>query len=202
MKLTLRNALSVPFAAFVFLILFSVKTARADIECNLPYYDGMGGDFKLKDHNNKPVSLASLKGKIVWLYFGYTSCPDACPTAMATFRRTLKYFTVEKDKIRVLFITIDPERDTAANLKKYMNFFGKEFTAARGDEQTTRAVATSYGVSYFVTDPGSAAGKIFNHTDKLFLLDNDGKIRGIYDQKDADKLAADTSLIYTTVWGY
>lgn len=135
----------------------------------------VGGPFTLTDQNGNRKSLDDFRGKIVLLYFGYTFCPDVCPTDMSAIGRLMTLLGADGDKLQPVFITLDPERDTQAVLRKYAAAFHPRFVALRGTEDEVRRVATAYKI-YFekVTPPGSSSYAI-DHMAFIFLLDRKGK---------------------------
>ena len=98
-------------------------------------------DFALTDHTGKPRSLADFKGKVVVMFFGYTQCPDVCPTTMAEMAGVMKELGPQADQVQVLFVTVDPERDTQALLAQYVPAFDPHFLGLYGDAAATAKVA-------------------------------------------------------------
>src|SRR5471032_1160036 len=101
-------------------------------------------DFALTDHNGKPRTLADFKGKAVVMFFGYTQCPDVCPTTMAEMANVMKELGPQADKVQVLFVTVDPARDTPQILSQYVPAFDKRFLGLYGDEAATSKVAKEF----------------------------------------------------------
>ena len=133
----------------------------------------VGGPFELADPAGRPRALAEFRGRLVLLYFGYTHCPDACPTDLARIGAMLRSLGDEARAIQPLFVTLDPERDTPAVLREYAAAFHPQFIALRGSEEETRRVATSYKVFYEkVPQP---RGYFIDHAPLTFLLDRDGR---------------------------
>ena len=136
------------------------------------------GDFTLQSSAG-PVSLSSFEGKVVVVYFGYTSCPDVCPTTLQTAAAAFKRLPPE-DRARLagLFVSVDPERDTPAGLATYAQFFDPLFVGVTGTEAEVRAVAKDWGVDFVkVPQPESALGYAVDHSGLLFLVDPDGRMR-------------------------
>jgi protein SCO1/2 len=134
-------------------------------------------DFALTDHNGKPRTLSDFRGKAVVVFFGYTQCPDVCPTTMAEMAAVMKELGPLADKVQVLFITIDPERDTQDLLSKYVPAFDPRFLGLRGDLAQTQKVAQDFKVFYQKVpgkDPGSYT---MDHTAGSFVFDPQGRIR-------------------------
>jgi protein SCO1 len=134
-------------------------------------------DFALTDHNGKPRTLADFKGKVVVVFFGYTQCPDVCPTTLAEMATAMKELGPQADQVQVLFITIDPERDTQQLLAQYVPAFDKRFLGLRGDAAQTAAVAKEFKV-YYAKVPGKDAGSYaMDHTAASYVFDRNGKVR-------------------------
>ena len=135
----------------------------------------IGGTFALADQWGRPTALEDFRGKVVLLYFGYTYCPDVCPTDLVAIGAMLRSLGRRSDAVQPLFVTLDPERDTPQVLREYAGAFHPAFIALRGSEEETRRVALSYKVFYEkVQRPGSEAYSI-DHVAFTFLLDRQGK---------------------------
>ncbi|CAN5338734.1 SCO family protein [soil metagenome] len=151
-----------------------------------------GRDFKLTDHNGKVRTLADFKGKAVVLFFGYTQCPDVCPTTLMEMANAMKQLGPLSDKVQVLFVTVDPERDTAALLSKYVPAFDARFLGLIGDQAATAEVAKEFKVFYQKVpgkDPGSYT---MDHTAASYVFDQDGRVRlYIRNSQTADAIARD-----------
>ena len=134
-------------------------------------------DFQLTDHTGKPRSLADFKGKAVLVFFGYTQCPDVCPTTMAAMATVMQQLGKDADRLQVLFITVDPERDTQALLAKYVPAFDPRFLGLRGDAAATAKVAKEFKVFYQKV-PGKEPGSYtMDHTSGSYVFDPQGHIR-------------------------
>ncbi|MFJ9451697.1 MULTISPECIES: SCO family protein [unclassified Herbaspirillum] len=134
-------------------------------------------DFALTDHNGKPRTLADFKGKAVVMFFGYTQCPDVCPTTMAEMANVMKELGPQADKVQVLFVTVDPARDTPQILSQYVPAFDKRFLGLYGDEAATAKVAKEFKVFYQKV-PGKTAGSYtMDHTAGSYVFDPQGHIR-------------------------
>jgi protein SCO1 len=134
-------------------------------------------DFALTDHTGKPRTLADFKGKAVVVFFGFTQCPDVCPTTLAEMATAMKELGPLADQVQVLFITIDPERDTQQLLAQYVPAFDKRFLGLRGDAAQTAAVAKEFKVFYAKVagkEPGSYS---MDHTAASYVFDRNGKVR-------------------------
>ena len=134
-------------------------------------------DFALTDHTGKPRTLADFKGKLVVMFFGFTQCPDVCPTTMVEMATMMKELGPDADKVQVLFVTIDPERDTQELLAQYVPAFDKRFLGLRGDAEATARVAKEFKVIYTKV-PGKEAGSYsMDHTAAGYVFDQNGKVR-------------------------
>lgn len=139
----------------------------------LPY----AKDFALTDHNGKPRTLADFKGKVVLMFFGYTQCPDVCPTTMAEMSAAMKELGPQADQVQVLFVTVDPERDTQQLLAEYVPAFDKRFLGLYGTAEQTAAVGKEFKV-YYAKVPGKTPGSYsMDHTAASYVFDKQGKIR-------------------------
>jgi len=133
--------------------------------------------FALTDHNGKKVTLADYKGKVVTVFFGFTQCPDVCPTALAEMREVVSRLGPDGQKLQVLFITIDPERDTQALLAQYVPAFHPGFVGLYGDAATTAAVAKDFKV-FFQKVPGKTPGSYtMDHSAGTYVFDPQGRLR-------------------------
>ena len=133
----------------------------------------VGGPFTLTDGSGTARSLADFRGKLVLLYFGYTFCPDVCPTDLARIGAMMKLLGTEAEAVQPLFITLDPLRDTPALIKEYAAAFHPRLIALRGSEAETRKIATSYKVFYEKVPQGKTY--FIDHTALTFLIDRNGK---------------------------
>ena len=136
-----------------------------------------GQSLSLADQDGRPRTLADFKGKVVVVFFGYTQCPDVCPTTMLELAQVKKSLGPDGDRLQGVFITIDPERDTPAVLKSYMASFDPSFVALRGTLEQTQAVAKDFKV-FFAKVPGrNPDSYTMDHTAGSYVLDADGKVR-------------------------
>jgi len=134
-------------------------------------------DFQLTDHNGKPRTLADFKGKVVTIFFGYTQCPDVCPTTMTQMHEVMQKLGKQADQVQVLFVTVDPERDTQQLLKEYVPAFDTRFLGLRGDAQATAAVAKEFKIFYQKV-PGKTPGSYtVDHSAGSYVFDKAGKLR-------------------------
>ncbi len=137
-----------------------------------------GGDFTLHSVHG-PLSLESLRGKVVLLYFGYTLCPDICPTSLALMSQGLsKMEPNELEQVQGVFVSVDPERDTVEHLETYSRFFHDNIRGVTGTPEEVAKVARMYGAAYRKVESDSAVGYIVDHSAYTYVIDQDGKLRG------------------------
>jgi protein SCO1/2 len=151
-----------------------------------------GKDFALTDHAGTPRKLADFRGKAVVLSFGFAHCPDVCPTTLAQTAAALKTLGPDAERVQVLFVTVDPERDTQEVLAKYVPAFDARFLGLRGDLEATRATAKEFKV-YFEKRAGDKPGSYsVDHSAQSYVYDPQGRIR-LFVRHDrlAEDLAAD-----------
>ena len=133
--------------------------------------------LSLPDQYGKPRTLDDFKGKVTVVFFGYTQCPDVCPTTMAELAQVKKALGKDGDRVQGVFITVDPERDTPQALKAYMASFDPSFVALRGTPDETKATAKEFKV-FYAKVPGKAEGSYtMDHTAGSYVLDPKGKVR-------------------------
>jgi protein SCO1/2 len=142
--------------------------------------DKLGGDFSLTDHDEQPFQLQSQRGKVVLLYFGYTSCTEACPTMLTKVARTYRTLGAEKEKVQLLLVSVDPQRDTPAVLKKYLAYYNVNAIGLTGTKEAIDKVVQQYGARYEIEKSDSALGYHVSHTTDLYLLDQRGKVRRLF----------------------
>ncbi|HEX2012782.1 MAG TPA: SCO family protein [Roseateles sp.] len=134
-------------------------------------------DLKLPDQDGRNRTLGDFKGKVLVVFFGYTQCPDVCPTTMAELAQVKKALGPEGDKVQGIFVTVDPERDTPPLLKAYLQSFDASFVALRGSEEQTKAAAKEFKV-YYAKVPGKTEGSYtLDHTAASFIFDTQGRVR-------------------------
>ncbi|HEY2445248.1 MAG TPA: SCO family protein [Rhizomicrobium sp.] len=151
----------------------------------------IGGSFTLTDQNGRPRSDRDFRGHWAIVYFGYTYCPDVCPTTLSEIADALHRLGPKARRFVPLFITLDPERDHPATLRKYLAAFGPEFVGLTGSPGKIASVAHSYRV-YYAKHPLSGGSYSIDHASALYLLSPDGQFAGLADGQDgAAALAKD-----------
>ncbi|MEB0139035.1 MULTISPECIES: SCO family protein [unclassified Undibacterium] len=134
-------------------------------------------DFALTDHHGKARTLADFKGKVVVMFFGYTQCPDVCPTTMVEMADVMKQLGPQAEQVQVIFVTIDPARDTQALLAEYVPNFDARFLGMYGDAAATAKVAKDFKVYYQKVDGNTPSSYTMDHTAGSYVFDKEGHIR-------------------------
>lgn len=137
-------------------------------------------DFVLTGTDGQPVHLRDLEGKWTALYFGYTFCPDVCPTTLADLDAMIEQLGNRADNMQVAFVSVDPARDTPQRIGEYLAYFNPEFIGLTGDEAAVNAAATQFGVFYAQREVEGASGYLVDHTSTVVLLDPDGRMRMVF----------------------
>jgi protein SCO1/2 len=148
--------------------------------------------FSLVDHTGKPRTLADFKGKVTLVFFGYTQCPDVCPTTMAEMASVMQKLGPQADAVQVLFITLDPERDTQQLLAQYVPAFDKRFIGLRGTPEQTAKTAKDFKVFYAKVPGEDPKTYTIDHMAGTYVYDRDGHLR-LYIKRDqgADSIVHD-----------
>jgi len=136
-----------------------------------------GKEVQLTDHNGKPKRLADFKGKVVVLFFGFTQCPDVCPTAMVEMAQVKKELGQDADKLQVVFVTVDPERDTQEVLKAYMENFDPTFLALRGTPEQLGQIAADFRIIYNKVNGSTPTSYTMDHSAGRYIYDTNGRLR-------------------------
>ena len=139
-----------------------------------------GGDFALTDHNGQHFELSSLRGKAVLIFFGYTSCPDVCPTTLSKLSSVYKGLGKDASRVKTLYITVDPDRDTPAVLKADLGYFDLDALGLTGTKPEIDKVVALYGASYeIIPTPQSVEKYTVAHSTTLYALDPAGRTRSV-----------------------
>jgi protein SCO1/2 len=134
-------------------------------------------DFDLPDTEGRRRHLADFKGRVVLVFFGYTQCPDVCPTTLAELAQVKQALGADGQRVQGIFVSVDPERDSPEILKAYVGAFGSDFVALRGSAEETRAVAQQFKV-YYAKVPGANPGSYtMDHTAGSYVFDARGRVR-------------------------
>jgi protein SCO1/2 len=153
-------------------------------------------DFRLPDADGRERTMQDFRGKAVVVFFGYTQCPDVCPTTMAEISQAKKLLGKDGDRVQAVFITVDPERDTPQVLKSYMGNFDPQFVALRGTPEQTAAVAKEFKMFYKKVEGKASGSYTMDHSAASFVFDPQGKVR-LYTRygSGAQALADDLKLL-------
>ena len=191
------------WVALVAVLLLGAALVWTLINGRLPFtpysYKGMliqspdkAANFTLTDHNGQRVSLSDFQGKVVLIYFGYTFCPDACPTTLAQLKKVPPALGDDAGDVQVLMVTVDPERDTPDVLREYLSFFDPSFLGLTGTEEEILAAATPFGIYYNQHAGTAATGYLVDHTTSVLGIDKEGYLRLVYGfETPGEDIAAD-----------
>ena len=148
--------------------------------------------FQLTDQDGQPVTAASYRNDIAILYFGYTECPDECPTTLTMLANALHTLGPQATQVRVLFVSVDPRRDTTEVLKRYVNNFGPQFVGLRPDQDELIALSKRYRIAYHYEKPDKFGNYEVDHSSAIFIFDREGRARllGLSDTK-SQQVASD-----------
>ncbi len=137
---------------------------------------GFGKALNLTDHNGSPRTLADFRGKVVTVFFGFTHCPDVCPTTLAEMAQVMKELGADAKRLQVLFVTVDPERDTQKLLAQYVPSFHPGFIGLYGDRDATARAAKEFKI-YYNQQPAKGGSYSVDHSAGTFILDREGRLR-------------------------
>jgi protein SCO1/2 len=149
----------------------------------LPLAAGIGGPFELTTHDGKRLSSVELKGRPFALFFGFTHCPDVCPTTMLELSNAIKALGPDADRMRFLFVSVDTERDTPEQLKLYLSNFDQRIIGLVGTPEEIAAVAKAYRVIYEKVP--TKGGFTYNHTALIYLMGSDGRLAGTINYQES-----------------
>ena len=153
--------------------------------------ESIGGPFALIDHTGKPRTDADFRGKLMLVYFGFSFCPDVCPTDLMAIGQALDKLGSAGDTVQPLFVTVDPERDTSAHLADYVPYFHPRLLGLTGDAAQIRNAARLYRVYYAKVAIGGTAEYTVDHSGFIYLMDRGGKYLGFFPPgTPADRMAA------------
>ena len=136
-----------------------------------------GKELALTGHDGKPRTLADFRGKVVVLFFGFTHCPDICPTTLADVAAVLKKLGPDAARVQVLFVTVDPERDTPEILAKYVPAFDAGFLGLSGDAAETQRAAREFKIFYEKRPGGAPGAYTVDHSGQSYVIDPQGRLR-------------------------
>jgi protein SCO1/2 len=151
-----------------------------------------GKDFSLIDHHGKQRQLADFKGKLVVMFFGYTQCPDVCPTTMNEMQGVMELMGKDADRVQVIFVTVDPDRDTLDLLAQYVPAFDKRFLGMRPDSVESLQKVTKDFKVFYSKVPGKSAGSYtIDHTAGSYVFDTNGQLRLFLRHQQGPQLIAE-----------
>lgn len=154
--------------------------------------EGYGTDFRLTDHTGKPRTMADFRGKVVVIFFGYTHCPDVCPTTLSEMKQVMQFLGKDAERLQVLFVTLDPVRDTPELLSKYVPSFHPAFFGLYGNPAATEKVARDFKIFYRLAPGKTADSYSVDHTAASLVFDPQGRLRLYINYGlGADKIAPD-----------
>lgn len=155
-----------------------------------------GKDFQLTDHTGKPAGLADYRGKAVVLFFGYTQCPDVCPTTLSTMKMALSLMGEDAKRVQVVFVTLDPAHDTPALLAQYVPAFHPSFVGLTGDEAAIAAVAKNFRVFFVKQAAKTGTSYSIDHSTGSYAFDPQGRLRLLIRHGETpDRIASDLKLL-------
>jgi protein SCO1 len=171
------------------LIVFSLREPAKGV-AGSPLAAAIGGPFSLVDQNDKPFTDADLKGKWQLVFFGYTHCPDVCPTTLNDLSLALDQLGDAKSKVGIVLISVDPERDTPAVLKSYVESFGGPVEALTGSPQAVAQAAKDYKV-YYAKQPRTDGGYDMDHSALIYIMDPQGRFTATFTPDDQPEKMAE-----------
>ena len=189
MKLRILFAI---FAALFFLV--SCEPAKPPFNAiDITGTPGFGNDFRMTDHNGKARTMADFNGKAVAVFFGFTHCPDVCPTTLSEMKRVMEKLGPDSARLQVLFVTVDPKRDTPELLAKYVPSFNASFLGLYGDDDATEKIARDFKIIYRVQPGKTPDSYTLDHSAGMLVFDPQGALRLFidYGRLSPEQIAAD-----------
>ncbi len=172
-------------AVVVLPFVIAPSTGRTDERAaqpdRLPVIRNIGGDFTLTGPRGERVRLHDFRGRVILLFFGYTRCPDVCPTTLLTLRQVMDRLQSDAAQVQVVMITVDPQRDTPTRLNSFVKYFDQSFVGLTGAPEEIAATARRYLVHY-EKEPADA-GYSVAHGAFVYLIDGQGRLRAVYDTR-------------------
>lgn len=172
------SSLAVVIIAMVLTLLLTKPASFRGAAYGEPYLTAP--DFELLDANGKPFRLSDQSGKIVLLFFGYTACPDICPTTLAELNMALNAIPAKAESVQVVFVSVDPDRDTPQKAQEYAGRFNSSFIGLSGSQEELEKIWNDYGVFREIVQSESSMGYLVSHTARVTLIDADGNLRLSY----------------------
>ena len=157
-------------------LLFLVVQAKNNEQFSGFYTEVEIPDFTLTDHNGDTKSLSDFHGNLVLLNFGYTSCPDICPTTLTKLKSVYKKLGQNQNEVQVLFVSVDPDRDSLSKLKEYVPYFHDDFIGLTGSEEQLNKISEAFNIVYFKEGINKDKEYLMSHPTSIYLIDKQGKL--------------------------
>jgi protein SCO1/2 len=182
----------IPVSAILIATLLIAGSAHARGDDRLPIHDGVGGEFAARSSLGREVRLSEFREKVVLLFFGYTSCQDICPATLSHLQALMRRMGTSSDDVQVLFVTVDPENDTAEHLKEYLAHFNPRFVGLTGKREEIDRIAElfmvkhdpSHGIQvstdYNRSKTFTERSYLYSHSQQIYLLDKSGRTRALF----------------------
>lgn len=185
------------FTALLFALLVSACEKPAHFNgVDITGIAGYGSDFRLTDHTGRARTMADFRGKAVLLFFGYAQCPDVCPRTLADMRKVMALLGPDAERFQVLFVTVDPARDTMPVLAQYIAAFHPSFIALRGDREATDKVTRDFKIIAQIQEGQTPETYTVNHSASSLVFDPQGRLRlMVRYEEDPAKVAEDIALL-------
>lgn len=175
-KVRIISLILILFIAIISVMAYLIYQAKTKETFNGFYNEKVLDDFSLKDSSGNDVSLSEYKGKLVLLNFGYTSCPDICPTTLGNLRSIYTKLDNNQDEVQVVFISVDPDRDNPEKLEEYVKFFNNDFIGLTGNEEQLKEVSDIFNIFYFKEGVDTDKDYLMSHPTSIYLIDREGKL--------------------------
>ncbi|MBL8522942.1 MAG: SCO family protein [Betaproteobacteria bacterium] len=183
-------------ALFAAVLLVACESKPVFNSLDITGIQGYGSDFRLTDHTGKARTMADFRGKSVVMFFGFTHCPDVCPTTLSDMRKVMELLGPDAGRLQVLFITVDPKRDTQDLLAKYVPSFNPTFLGLRGDQAATDKVASDFKIVHQIQEGKTPESYTVAHTAASLVFDPQGRLRLFINYgMEPGKIAADIKLL-------
>src|SRR5262245_39873139 len=176
---------------FVISLFVAMPALASASAAQSPSDKATGGDFSLTDHDGKSFRLSDQRGKVILLFFGYTSCTEACPVILGRINSVFKQLGSDPERALAVFISVDPQRDTIEVLRDYVHYFSAHTVALTGKKEEIDAVVKQYGARYEIEKSDSALGYHVSHTTDIYLIDQRGALRSRFNHTDRADLMAE-----------
>ncbi|HEX4857624.1 MAG TPA: SCO family protein, partial [Usitatibacteraceae bacterium] len=188
-----RRALARFLAPALFVLLGACESRPGFHGTDVTGIPGYGSDFKLTDHAGTRRSMADFRGKVVVLFFGYTQCPDVCPTTLSEMRKAMGLLGDDAARLQVLFVSVDPARDTRDVLAKYVPAFHPSFLGLSGERDAIDRVTRDFRIVAQIQEGATPESYTVNHSAMSLVFDTQGRLRLFWPYgMEAEKMVADT----------